>query len=206
MQPDTKYAKSSDVHVAYQVFDKRGTGLSDRPTDAATPEERMDDIRAVMDAAGSDRAVVFGYSEGANLGALFAATHPQRTRALVVWGAQARWVRSDDYPWGPTPEDAEKDIAYLADNGGPAIGEILAEIESSVTGVRLPPAPERVLATVLFTDIVGSTEKLEAVGDHRWRELLDAHHARVRRLLQRYDGTEIDTAGDGFLADAAGQG
>jgi class 3 adenylate cyclase len=59
---------------------------------------------------------------------------------------------------------------------------------------------------VLFTDIVGSTEKLEAVGDHRWRELLDAHHARVRRLLQRYDGTEIDTAGDGFLADAAGQG
>jgi pimeloyl-ACP methyl ester carboxylesterase len=127
MPPDTKYAKSVDVHIAYQVtgegpvdlvlapgtashldldwewpekvsfleqlgsfcrlirFDKRGTGLSDRPTDAATPEERMDDIRAVMDAAGSDRAVVFGYSEGANLGALFASTFPQRTRALLVW-------------------------------------------------------------------------------------------------------------------------
>jgi pimeloyl-ACP methyl ester carboxylesterase len=150
MQPDTKYAKSGDVRVAYQVtgegpvdlvlapgtashldldwewpekasflerlgsfcrlirFDKRGTGLSDRPTDAATLEERMDDIRAVMDAAGSDRAVIFGYSEGANLALLFAATFPERTRALLLWGAQARWVRADDYPWGPTREEAEK--------------------------------------------------------------------------------------------------
>ncbi len=295
MQPDTKYAKSGDVRVAYQVtgegpvdlvlapgtashldldwewpekasflerlgsfcrlirFDKRGTGLSDRPTDAATLEERMDDIRAVMDAAGSDRAVIFGYSEGANLALLFAATFPERTRALVLWGAQARWVRADDYPWGPTREEAEKEIAYLAENGvtleyltgpgagipkdlpyvrffmrylkasaspsalaalermlgsidmrdilpsvrvpvvvmnrtgdpvanveaardvaaripgarfvefpgdahpfftGPATGEILAEIETFVTGVRLPPAADRVLVTVLFTDIV----------------------------------------------------
>jgi pimeloyl-ACP methyl ester carboxylesterase len=77
----------------------------------------MDDIRAVMDAAGSDRAVVFGYSEGANLGALFASTFPQRTRALLVWGAQARWIRADDYPWGPTREEADQEIAYLAENG-----------------------------------------------------------------------------------------
>jgi pimeloyl-ACP methyl ester carboxylesterase len=98
-------------------FDKRGTGLSDRPTGAATLEERMDDIRAVMDAAGSDRAVIFGYSEGANLAALFAATYPQRTRALVLWGAQARWIRADDYPWGPTREEVGQEIAYLAENG-----------------------------------------------------------------------------------------
>jgi len=341
MQPDTKYAKSGDVRVAYQVtgegpvdlvlapgtashldldwewpekasflerlgsfcrlirFDKRGTGLSDRPTDAATPEERMDDIRAVMDAAGSDQAAIFGYSEGANLAALFASTFPQRTRALLAWGAQARWIRADDYPWGPTQEEADQDIAYLAENGvtleyltgpgagipkdlasvrffmrylkasaspaalaalermlgmidmrdilpsvrvpalvmnrtadpvanveaardlaaripgarfvefpgdthpfftGPATGEILAEIETFVTGVRLPPAADRVLATVLFTDIVSSTQKLEAIGDHRWRQLLDSHHTRVRELLQRYGGTEIDTAGDGFFA------
>jgi class 3 adenylate cyclase len=341
MQPDTKYAKSGDVRVAYQVtgagpvdlvlvpgtashldmdwewpekvsflerlgsfcrlirFDKRGTGLSDRPTDAATLEERMDDIRAVMDAAGSDRAVLFGFSEGANLAVLFAAMFPQRARALVLWGVQARWIRTDDYPWGPTQEEADEEIAYLGENGvtleyltgpgagipkdlssvrffmrylkasaspsalaalermlcsidirdvlpnvrvpvvvmnrtgdpvanveaardvaaripgarfiefpgddhpfftAPASGEILAEIETFVTGVRLPPAPERVLVTVLFTDIVRSTQKLEAVGDRRWRELLDSHHGRVRRLLERYAGTEIDNAGDGFFA------
>jgi class 3 adenylate cyclase len=84
--------------------------------------------------------------------------------------------------------------------GGPATGEILAEIETFVTGVRLPPAADRVLATVLFTDIVSSTQRLEAIGDHRWRQLLDRHHTRVRELLQRYGGTEIDTAGDGFFA------
>jgi class 3 adenylate cyclase len=341
MQPDTMYAKSGDVRVAYQVtgegpvdlvlapgtashldldwewpekasflerlgsfcrlirFDKRGTGLSDRPTDAATLEERMDDIRAVMDAAGSDRAVIFGYSEGANLAALFAATYPGRTRGLLLWGAQARWIRAGDYPWGPTRAEADQEIAYLAENGvtveyltgpgagvpkdlthvrffmrymkasaspsalaalermlclidmrgilpsvripavvmnrtgdpvanveaardlagripgarfveflgdthpfftGPATGEILAEIEAFVTGVRPAPAPDRVLATVLFTDIVSSTQKLEAIGDQRWRQLLDSHHARVRQLLERYAGTEIDTAGDGFFA------
>jgi class 3 adenylate cyclase len=252
-----------------------------------------------MDAAGSDRAVIFGYSEGANLALLFAATFPERARALLLWGAQARWIRADDYPWGPTREEAEKEVAYLAENGvtleyltglgagipkdlphvrffmrylkasaspaalaalermlysidmrdilpsvrvpvvvmnrtgdpvanveaardvaaripgarfvefpgdahpfftGPATGEILAEIETFVTGVRLPPAADRVLVTVLFTDIVGSTQKLEAIGDHRWRQLLDSHYARVRQLLERYAGTEIDTAGDGFFA------
>jgi class 3 adenylate cyclase len=83
---------------------------------------------------------------------------------------------------------------------GSATGEILAEIETFVTGVRPPPAADRVLATVLFTDIVGSTQKLEAIGDRSWRQLLDSHHAQVRQLLDRYAGTEIDTAGDGFFA------
>jgi class 3 adenylate cyclase len=83
---------------------------------------------------------------------------------------------------------------------GPAIGEILTEIETFVTGIRPPPAADRVLVTVLFTDIVGSTRKLEAIGDSRWRQLLDSHHARVRQLLDRYAGIEIDTAGDGFFA------
>jgi pimeloyl-ACP methyl ester carboxylesterase len=85
-------------------LDKRGTGLSDRPTDAATLEERTDDIRAVMDAAGSGRAAIFGVSEGASMACLFAATHPKRTHSLLVWGGQARWGRTDDYPWGLTPE------------------------------------------------------------------------------------------------------
>jgi class 3 adenylate cyclase len=83
---------------------------------------------------------------------------------------------------------------------GPATGEVLAEIETFITGVRPPPAADRVLATVLFTDIVSSTQKLEVIGDRRWRQLLDSHHARVRQLLQRYAGTEINTAGDGFFA------
>lgn len=81
-------------------FDKRGTGLSDRPTDMATLEQRTDDIRAVMDAVGSESAVVLGASEGASMACLFAATYPERTRSLAVWGGQARWVRTDDYPWG----------------------------------------------------------------------------------------------------------
>jgi class 3 adenylate cyclase len=345
--PDTRYAKSANVRVAYQVtgegpvdlviapgtashldldwewpekantlerlgtfcrlirFDKRGTGLSDRPTDAATLEERTDDIRAVMDAAGSDRAFIFGYSEGGNLAALFGATYPQRTRGLLLWGAQARWIRTDDYPWGPTREEADQEIAYLAENGvtpeyvtgygagipkdltyvkfftrymkasaspsalaalermcglidirdilptvrvptvvmnrvgdpvanveaardlaaripgarfvefagdthpfwgGPGIEEVLAEIETFITGVRLPPRADRVLATVLFTDIVGSTERAAALGDKRWRDLLEAHDHVVRQELHRFQGREIDTAGDGFLATFDGPG
>src|SRR5206468_12468755 len=92
---------------------ERGTGLSDRPADAATLEERMDDIRAVMDAAGSERAVIFGVSEGGSMACVFAAMHPERTRALLLWGVQARWSRADDYPWGATPEEEERMIAML---------------------------------------------------------------------------------------------
>jgi pimeloyl-ACP methyl ester carboxylesterase len=91
-------------------FDKRGTGLSDRPLKMATLEERTDDIRAVMDAVGSERATILGFSEGASMACLFAATYPERTRSLIVWGGQARWVRADDYPWGQTPEDYERMI------------------------------------------------------------------------------------------------
>ena len=260
----------------------------------------MDDIRAVMDAAGSDRAVIFGYSEGANLALLFAATFPERTRALVLWGAQARWVRADDYPWGPTREEAEKEIAYLAENGvaleyltGPGVGipkdlpsvrffmrylkasaspAALAALERMLCSidmrdilpsVRVPvvvmnrtggirsPAPGRPATLPPASPVPGSLsspgmltrsspgqlperssprsrpsspeygfppqrtaclspccsptssvppQKLEAIGDHRWRQLLDSHHARVRQLLERYAGTEIDTAGDGFFA------
>lgn len=280
-------------------FDKRGTGLSDRVTDAATLEERADDIRAVLDAVGSERAVVMGVSEGANLACVFAATHPERTSALVVWGGQARWIRTADYPWGPTREEAEKEIASLAENGVtveyltgggaglgtgddaliewwlryaragaspaalaalermnididtrailPSIGvptlvmnrtsdpvanvdaardlasriprarfmeypgdthamiagdtqRILADIEEFITGIRPSPTSERVLATVLFTDIVGSTERAVAIGDGAWRELLADHQVVVRRELDRFSGHEVDTAGDGFFA------
>ena len=85
-------------------FDKRGTGMSDRVTDAATLEERSDDIRAVMDAAGSERAVIFGQSEGGSMACVFSALHPERVRSLVVWGCQARFMSAPDYPWGMTPE------------------------------------------------------------------------------------------------------
>ena len=97
-------------------FDKRGTGLSDRPTQMATLEQRADDIRAVMDAVGIDSAVIFGASEGASMAALFAATHPERTRALLTWGAMARWVATDDHPWGLTREEADRLIRDVQDN------------------------------------------------------------------------------------------
>lgn len=147
MLPETKYAPSGDIYIAYQVtgdgpvdllwapgtvshldldwdspvksqfikrlstfcrlirFDKRGTGLSDRPIKMATLEQRTDDIRTVMDAVGSPQATVMGMSEGASMACLFAATYPERTRSLIVWGGQARWVKTDDYPWGSTPEE-----------------------------------------------------------------------------------------------------
>ena len=95
-------------------FDKRGTGMSDRVTDAATLEERADDIRAVMDAAGSEHAVILGISEGGSMACWFAAQHPSRTRALIVWGCQARFVRAPDYPWGITTEENESQIAELS--------------------------------------------------------------------------------------------
>jgi pimeloyl-ACP methyl ester carboxylesterase/class 3 adenylate cyclase len=94
-------------------FDKRGTGMSDRVTEAATLEERADDIRAVMDAAGSERAAVIGISEGGSMGSVFAAMHPERTRSLVVWGCQARFTRAPDYPWGVTREHYDERLAAL---------------------------------------------------------------------------------------------
>lgn len=158
MRPQTKYARSGDVRIAYQVtgggsidfvvapgtvshldldwenpakvrfihglgafcrlirFDKRGTGLSDRPHTVATLEERTDDIRAVMDAAGSERAVIYGASEGSSMACVFAATYPHRTRSLIVWGGQARWVRAEDYPWGLTSTEYERLVAEVREN------------------------------------------------------------------------------------------
>ena len=285
------------------LFDKRGMGLSER-TRVGTLEERMDDVRAVMDAAGSQRAALMGVSEGGPMSMLFAATYPERTQALLLIGAEVKEETTEDWPcgewtrdefeqavgeigarWGKglaasllfaddpdpetmqrwlgrlqtgsmTPRDAEaimrmafeidvRDVVssihvptlivhrsgdkvcrveqarFLAANVPGAryvelpgqvhvpwssVGgdEILAEIREFLTGVREAPEPDRVLATVLFTDIVGSTERASELGDRRWRELLDAHHSAVRRQLERFRGREIDTAGDGFLASFDG--
>lgn len=280
------------------VFDKRGTGLSDRVAELPTLEQRMDEVRAVMDAVGSARAALFGHSEGAAMCILFAATYPERTLALTTYGAFAKRLRSDDYPWAPTlqerlcgAEELERtwgdpkiaDLAYyapsIADDAslqewldayfrrsaspkaaadllrmntytdvrdvlpsvrvptlvlqavgdrdvqaaeGRYIGsritgaqyvefpsgdhlfwashqdEILAEIQEFLTGVRPPPEHDRVLATVLFTDIVEGTKRAAALGDRRWRDLLESHHALVRAEVSRHRGVEQDTAGDGF--------
>ncbi len=153
--PETMYACSGEVRIAYQVtghgpvdmvwapgttshldlawewpgmvrvieristfcrlirFDKRGTGLSDRPVSAATLEERTDDIRAVMDAAGSEKATILGVSEGGSMACVFAAMYPQRTRSLIIYGAQARWVTTDDYPWGLTPPQHAEFVRHV---------------------------------------------------------------------------------------------
>jgi class 3 adenylate cyclase len=280
-------------------FDKRGMGLSDR-VEAGTLEERMDDVRAVVDAVGSDDAVLVGSSEGGPMSLLFAATYPQRTRALVLCGAEVKEETTEDWPWGEatraefeeyiaglpqrwgmrtrttkpflgaeadtaaarewmarlrvqaaTPRVAEAfmrmafeiDVRHIApavtvptlvihrtgdevchvENGrflaasvpgakyvelaGDAHAafagggdEIVAEIREFLTGVREPAEPDRALATLLFTDIVGSTEHARELGDRRWRELLERHHEAVRRELVRFRGREVDTAGDGFFA------
>ena len=348
MKPETKYARSGDVNIAYQVtgdgaidvvwapgtvshldlswdwpaeahfiekfslfcrlirFDKRGTGLSDRPTIAATLEERTDDIRAVMDSAGSERATILGWSEGGNMACVFAALYPERTRSLILWGVQARWVKTDDYPWGPTPEEQEKMIQHtrrtwpsreyitgwgcgvggdpdpaeldwwarkaqasaspaavvaleemnaqidirsilstirvptlvLNATGDPianveaardlaahiggarfvefpgnshvprdyASGPLLAQIEEFVTGTHTTVSADRFLTTVLFLDIVGSTERAAQLGDTAWLDLLSSYYAVARKELARFRGREMDTAGDGFLATFDGPG
>ena len=288
------------------TFDKRGTGMSDRvsPDELPTLEERMEDVVAVLDAAGSERAALLSHSEGGTLAVLFAATHPERTIALVTAGIFARRVWSPDYPWAPKPEDRAKEIEDLEGNWGteadvehlapsaardpvfrdrlatyfrrsaspgaaaalirmntqidvrnvlptiqvptlilhrsgdldasieegrwitqrvpgaqfvelpgddhlPWAGDqdrLLDEVQRFLTG-RLPVAtPNRVLATVLVTDIVGSTQRAAELGDRRWRERLEEHHSIVRRELAAFGGAEVDTAGDGFLATFEGPG
>ena len=276
------------------MFDKRGTGLSDRVGRQPGMDERMDDARAVMDAAGVERAAIFGISEGGSFASLFAATHPGRCQALVLYGAFARfssWFPSPevlqqffsyvDKAWGsgaslrrfapsvagqkhfqdwwgrferlgaspagcieimrmngeiditdilpsvhvPTliihrTDDMTVNVAggrelakhipdaryvelpgndhlfYIGDNAG----EILDLIVEFLTGSKSVPVLDRVLATVLFTDIVDSTVRAEALGDAAWRTLLTAHDAAVRRELARFRGHEVKTLGDGFLA------
>jgi class 3 adenylate cyclase len=282
------------------LFDKRGTGLSDRVPDSALPtlETRMGDVQAVCDAVGSERAALFGVSEGASMCVLFAATHPSRTSAIVLFGGYARRLAAPGAPWGASTErydaflqeierdwggpvgldirapsklgdarfretwahylrtgaspgaalalmrmNAEIDVRpildairvptlvlhrtgdrtipveagrYLAeripgasfvelagDDHLPWIGDsdaIIGEIEQFLTGARTGPHSDRVLATVLFTDIVGSTARAAELADAAWGDLLQAHHARVRDQLARYAGREIGTTGDGFLA------
>jgi pimeloyl-ACP methyl ester carboxylesterase/class 3 adenylate cyclase len=340
MLPQTRYARSGDVSIAYQVvgdgpidlvlvpgwlsnidvfweeprlarllarlasfsrlilFDKRGTGLSDRVSDMPSLEVRMDDVRAVMDTVGSPRAALFGYSEGGAMCVLFAATYPDRASALILGGAFARRTTAPDYPWGPTAEQQLAFIDQMEHDWGGSVGidarapslahderyrhwwarwlrssaspaaaatlmrmnmeidvrhvlpavrvptlvlhsindrlieigaarymaeripgaklielpgidhipwgcdsdRIVDEIGEFLTGTRPGAEPDRVLATVLFTDIVGATEHAARVGDRSWHDLLDSHHALVRRELEHFRGREIDTAGDGFLA------
>jgi class 3 adenylate cyclase len=283
------------------LFDKRGTGLSDPVAEAPTLEQRIDDVGAVMDAAGSERAAMLGISEGGPMCVLYAATHPERATALVLYGAMARTTEAPDYPWA-SPADALLESAAefiapywgqrpegmielfspsLVDQPGvvefnarlerssasPAMmqqifemfldidvrdilptihvptlvlhrrkdrvvnwraGEYLAqqisgaryveldgidhlpwagdadsvlgEVEEFLTGARSVPEPDRVLATVMFTDIVGSTQRAADLGDARWRELLAAHHDSVRRELEHFRGREVKSLGDGYLA------
>ena len=351
--PETRYARSGDVSIAYQVlgdgpfdlvrippfvshvelawqipslaafnrqlasfsrlitFDKRGTGMSDRVAGAPSLEVRMDDVRAVMDAAGSERAAILGVSEGGPMSALFAATYPDRVWALVLDGSAPRGSWAPDYAWAPTEdewlrraderarewgtsdgvraiagrvapsataEDKEAFAHMLRQSVSPGAAAALVrmnmlidvrhvlpavrvptlvvnradDVEFNVRGSRhfaehIPGArhlelpgkdhvefigdcrpfmeaaeqfladaweshrrndaePDRVLATVLFTDIVDSTAKAASLGDARWRELVQAHHGLVRMQLARHRGTEIDTAGDGFFASFDGHG
>ena len=278
------------------VFDKRGTGLSDRVAGMPTLEQRADDIAAVMNAAGSGRAAIAAWGEGAAIAAMFAASHPERVTALVLgslpvkmtdgarpvvadpaviqafsaavengWGQATlvpllapsraedsrflswyrRWERLSSTPsaaaatlrWamefdlgsilpsiqartlivhrtGNTLVDMQAvraatnlipDVRYTELPGCddlPYVGDtdaVLDAIQEFLTGAQGTPDFDRSLATVLFTDIVGSTQQANRLGDRRWRYLLDEHHARIRRLLDRYRGVEVDTAGDGFF-------
>jgi pimeloyl-ACP methyl ester carboxylesterase/plasmid stabilization system protein ParE len=299
--PFARFCERLSTFSRVIIFDKRGTGLSDPVAEVPTLELRIDDVRAVMDAAGSERAAAFGVSEGGPMSILFAATHPERVTALVLHGAMGRTTEAPDYPWASPAEalresaaefiapywgqDAEGLLQLFAPSfaddpqarelaarqersaASPAMvqqifemflgidvrailptikvptlvvhrrgdrvvnrraGEelaaqipgaryvelegidhlpwagdsdaVLGEVEEFLTGVRSVPEPDRVLSTVMFTDIVGSTERAGELGDARWRELLETHQAAVRRELERFRGREVKTLGDGCLA------
>jgi pimeloyl-ACP methyl ester carboxylesterase len=334
VQRVTRYAKSGDIHVAYQVFgegpdlvvapgfvshvenyweeprfarwlsklggfcrvvlfDKRGTGLSDTVAPLPHMDERMDDLRAVMDAVQIESASLFGISEGGSLAALYAASHPERSRSLILYGSFSRfrhWIPSDaafnrlikyiDEAWGtgkslpafarskaddaalrqwwgkherlgaspasaialmrmnreidlsgvlrsirvPTLVIHMADDALVSVEGGRELAagipgarlveipgadhflfldagdRILAEVEEFLTGARSPAVVDRVLATVVFTDIVDSTRRADTKGDRAWRDLLESHDKTVRRELSRFRGKEVKSLGDGFLA------
>lgn len=345
--PETRYARSGEVSIAYQVlgdgppdlvfapalahleldwespsearfyrrlasacrlirFNLRGVGMSDRIAGVATLESRMDDIRAVMDASESERAVIFGLGDAGPLCVLFAATYPERTAALVLFNSAPRFVRNPQLPWLPTRAEQEAEaeeferhwgepefMSKLLRSSNPGLsegeqpshlralrvsvspgsaagyvrmnmdvdvcdvlslvrvptmvmhrsqggwgvqsGRYLAERITGSRFVELPGADftpglgdqdhlfaelerfladvgegktdvetDRVLATVLFTDIVDSSERAASLGDRAWRELLERHHALVRGHLSRFRGVEVDTAGDGFFASFDG--
>jgi pimeloyl-ACP methyl ester carboxylesterase/plasmid stabilization system protein ParE len=335
---NTRYARSGDVHIAYQVigdgpidvvyvpgfvsnvelwedapyrelfdrlasfarliiFDKRGTGLSDPVplSDLPTLEERMDDVRAVLDAAGSERASLLGVSEGGPLALLFAASFPDRVNHLVLGSSAARFGWSPDTPWGWTEDrvefmlgavgaawgtgevvmaltqDADRNligeagsferrsaspgavkaiiemasqidvrsvlplitaptlVMHAADDptiaveSGREMGRLIPGaryveldegghtflwthdeyvdlVEEFVTGAVAAPESDRILATILFTDIVSSTDHQARVGDRAWREILDRYDSSSARQLERFRGRRIQHTGDGFLA------
>jgi len=282
------------------LFDKRGTGMSDRTDHDFTLEQRMHDVQAILDAVGCKQAALFGVSEGGPMSLLYAATYPHRTSALVIYGSYAKRSPAPDYPfgwddqqWQRVLEDIDKNwgapqslaigmrTAGTSDDGPraervaayyraaaspgaaaaimrmnrdidvrhilsathvptlvlhrtgdqvievgharylaqhipgaklieldeplhtPWLGNrdaILDAVERFLTGAQYAREPERLLATVLFADIVGSTERVAAIGDNPWRELLNEFYAQVREVLEHYRGREISTAGDGFLA------
>jgi len=283
------------------MLDKRGTGLSDRVREVQSLETAMDDIRAVMDAVGSERAVLWSGSTSTGLSVLFAATYPDRCAGLVLIDPRIRGIRAPDYPWAPSVEEWRTQLAEVRAGWGERpflerlcrewapeaaddeafrdwfvwhmrrslspgaaltafrtameldVSDVLAAVRvptlifprSTIPGpayyaaerlrdatvVELPrfegvytwivdaaheatidasarfisrltaaATPQRVLATVLFTDLVGSTDATASLGDRAWRQLLERHHAIVRRELGRFSGRELDTAGDGFLA------
>jgi class 3 adenylate cyclase len=340
--PSTRYVKSDDVHIAYQVigqgpfdllfvpgfvsnieiiwqspeqsaffrrlasfsrlilFDKRGTGMSDRGSQIFSLEQRMHDVQAILDAVGSKQTALFGISEGGPMSLLYAATYPERTSALVIYGSYAKRSWSLDFPFGWKDEQWQRVLDDIEHNWGspqslniamrapsaagdtfvaeriasyyraaaspgaaaaimrmnrdidvrhilpatrvptlilhrtaervldvgharymaqhipgaklvelpgedhpPWLGDrdaVLDEVEQFLTGKRQAQEPDRVVATVLFADIVGSTERAVALGDKSWRALLEAFYVKVREVLKQYRGREINTAGDGFLA------
>src|SRR5438270_903119 len=180
------------------VFDKRGTGLSDRPDHLSTLEERIDDIRTVMDAASSTRATLIGVSEGGPMALLFAATYPDRVRSLVVNAAKAMADRIPDARLIVFPGEG-----HLLMGIAP---EWTAAVQEFTTGKVGPTEHDRFLATLVSMDIVGSTDLIGRIGDAAWRDLLDRHYALVARQLATYGGVEVDRAGDGFLARFDGPG
>lgn len=338
MPPETRYARSGDLYIAYQVvgdgpidilwiptwiwqvehmwedswtarllrdlsafarvimFDRRGTGLSDPVLGAPPLEEQMDDVVAVMDAVGSEQAGVVAMLEAGAMACLFAATHPERTGALVLFQAMPRMTSAPGYDWPPARKERESWATKLADDWGsgervtglahatdqrfrhwagrlerlaaspstalaftrvlnevdvrpvlaliqaptlvldrpgdpgidsrhahylrehipgarllelpgehtlpfgPGQNEFLAEVEQFLTGTRRPAETERVLATVMFSDIVDSTSQAAAMGDRRWRDLLESLAGMVGRELRSFRGRAVKTLGDGFLA------
>src|SRR5437762_2425920 len=197
-------------------FDRRGTGLSDPVPLERLPdlETQVEDAVSVLDAAGSSEAIILGINDGALIASLLAAAHPERCRSLVLFPAVVKHSRAGGMPMELTREAARlipkaklvelPGSDHLAYSEG--IDEVLDEIEEFISGARSGGESERFLATLLFTDIVGSTSKAAEIGDRRWRDLLDEHHKLVRMELLRFKGRELDTAGDGFFATFAGPG
>ena len=312
LAPFERFIRELSANARVIIFDKRGVGLSDRLSSIPTLEARMDDLRAVHDAIGSTRPLIIGDGEGAALAALFAATYPERTLGLVIWGGGVRVAWAPDYPWGMRDEvfearlarrailwgDAEKadetarmtfpisdpmssnpgfaqwlvklqryatapgdlvtfsrvwystdarsalpaiqvptavmvrdgwpdamheearwttqqvaDARLLTlhgDEDDPYLGDVAAvarAVAGFISTIREEQAVfSRVLATVLFTDIVTSTERAASVGDHAWKAIVEQHHSKTRTLLARFRGEEVDTAGDGFFATFDGPG